>query len=266
MHAELLKQLGPKLYASDMDANELDRQVRNVLSDVLARQEKPLSNSDRMLITQEISDDILGYGPIEPFLRDGEVSEVMVNGPDSIWVERKGRLTPVKAQFTDEKHLRRTIDKIVSRIGRRVDESSPMVDARLPDGSRVNAVIPPLAVDGSALTIRKFSTDPLTVNDLIKFGSLSPQTAELPRRLRPRPAQRHRLRRYRLGEDHDAQRAVVLHPRATSASSPSRTPPSSSSSRSTSSASSRARPTSRARARSRSATWSRTACACGPTG
>ena len=130
-----------------------------------------------MLITQEISDDILGYGPIEPFLRDGEVSEVMVNGPDSIWVERKGKLTPVKAQFTDERHLRRTIDKIVSRIGRRVDESSPMVDARLPDGSRVNAVVPPLAVDGSALTIRKFSTDPLTVNDLIKFGSLSPQTA-----------------------------------------------------------------------------------------
>ena len=102
----------------------------------------------------------------------------MVNGPDSIWVERKGRLTPVTAQFTDEEHLRRTIDKIVSRIGRRVDESSPMVDARLPDGSRVNAVIPPLAVDGSALTIRKFSTDPLTVDDLIKFGSLSPQTAD----------------------------------------------------------------------------------------
>ena len=177
VHAELLKQLGPKLYAADMDANELDRQVRNVLSDVLARQDKPLSNSDRMHITQEISDDILGYGPIEPFLRDGEVSEVMVNGADSIWVERKGRLTPVKAQFTDEKHLRRTIDKIVSRIGRRVDESSPMVDARLPDGSRVNAVIPPLAVDGSALTIRKFSTDPLTVDDLIKFGSLSAQTA-----------------------------------------------------------------------------------------
>ncbi|QBR94201.1 CpaF family protein [Nocardioides euryhalodurans] len=177
VHAELLKQLGPKLYGSDMDANELDRQVRSVLSDVLSRQDKPLSNSDRVAVTQDISDDILGYGPIEPYLRDSDVSEVMVNGPDSIWVEKKGRLTPVSAQFTDEKHLRRTIDKIVSRIGRRVDESSPMVDARLPDGSRVNAVIPPLAVDGSALTIRKFSTDPLTVDDLIKFGSLSPQTA-----------------------------------------------------------------------------------------
>jgi pilus assembly protein CpaF len=178
VHAELLKQLGPKLYGGEMDVNELDRQVRVVLTDVLARQDRPISNSDRIQITQEISDDILGYGPIEPFLRDSDVSEVMVNGPDSVWVERSGRLSPVQAHFTDEAHLRRTIDKIVSRIGRRVDESSPMVDARLPDGSRVNAVIPPLAVDGSALTIRKFSTDPLTVDDLIRFGSLSPATAD----------------------------------------------------------------------------------------
>jgi pilus assembly protein CpaF len=178
VHAELLKQLGPKLYGGDMDVDELDKQVRVVLGDVLAKQERPLSNSDRQQITQEISDDIMGYGPIEPFLRDSEVSEVMVNGPNSIFVERKGRISEVHAHFGSEQHLRRTIDKIVSRIGRRVDESSPMVDARLPDGSRVNAVIPPLAVDGSALTIRKFSTDPLTVHDLIKFGSLSPQTAD----------------------------------------------------------------------------------------
>ncbi len=178
VHAELLKQLGPKLYGGEMDAQELDRQVRVVLGDVLSRQDRPFSNSDRIQVTQEISDDILGYGPIEPFLRDSEVSEVMVNGPDSVWVERSGRLKPVHAHFSDEAHLRRTIDKIVSRIGRRVDESSPMVDARLPDGSRVNAVIPPLAVDGSALTIRKFSTDPLTVDDLIRFGSLSPATAD----------------------------------------------------------------------------------------
>ena len=178
VHAELLKQLGPKLYGGEMDVDELDRQVRVVLGDVLSRQDRPLSNSDRMQVTQEISDDVMGYGPIEPFLRDSDVSEVMVNGPDSIYVERSGRLTPVHAHFTSEAHLRRTIDKIVSRIGRRVDESSPMVDARLPDGSRVNAVIPPLAVDGSSLTIRKFSTDPLTVVDLIRFGSLSEATAE----------------------------------------------------------------------------------------
>ncbi|GAB2752695.1 CpaF family protein [Nocardioides salsibiostraticola] len=178
VHMELLKQLGPHLYDADMDQNELDQRVRGVLSEVLSAQDKPLSNSDRARVTQEISDDILGYGPIEPFLRDEDVSEIMVNGHDSIWLEKNGRLVVADAQFADEAHLRRTIDKIVSRIGRRVDESSPMVDARLPDGSRVNAVVPPLAVDGSALTIRKFASDPLTAGDLITFGSLSPQTCD----------------------------------------------------------------------------------------
>src|SRR4051812_4575093 len=178
VHVQLLQQMGPRLYDSDMDQNELDSEVRKVLADVLGSQDRPLSSSDRARVTQEISDDILGYGPIEPFLRDPDVSEVMVNGYASIWLEKSGRLMPAAAQFTDEAHLRRTIDKIVSRIGRRVDESSPMVDARLPDGSRVNAIAPPLAVDGSALTIRKFATDPYTVQDLIDFGSLSAKTAE----------------------------------------------------------------------------------------
>jgi pilus assembly protein CpaF len=178
VHVQLLQQMGPRLYDSDMDQNELDTEVRKVLADVLGSQDRPLSSSDRARVTQEISDDILGYGPIEPFLRDPDVSEVMVNGPNSVWLEKSGRLVPADAHFTDEAHLRRTIDKIVSRIGRRVDESSPMVDARLPDGSRVNAVVPPLAVDGSALTIRKFAADPLTVDDLIRFGSLSNKTAE----------------------------------------------------------------------------------------
>src|SRR5690349_20847992 len=132
VHAELVKQLGPHLYASDVDQADLESRVRQVLADVLARQDRPISNADRARITQEISDDILGYGPIEPFLRDPDVSEVMVNGHDQIYLEKSGKLQPVKAQFADEAHLRRTIDKIVSRIGRRVDESSPMVDARLP--------------------------------------------------------------------------------------------------------------------------------------
>ncbi|WP_435769329.1 CpaF family protein [Nocardioides sp. SYSU DS0651] len=178
VHVELLKQLGPHLYDADMDQDELDQTVRNVLSEVLGAQDRPLSAADRARVTQEITDDILGYGPIDPYLRDPEVSEVMVNGPDDVWLEKSGRLMKADAHFADEAHLRRTIDKIVSRIGRRVDESSPMVDARLPDGSRVNAIVPPLAIDGSALTIRKFSTDPLTVQDLINFGSLSPQTAD----------------------------------------------------------------------------------------
>jgi len=178
VHSELLKQLGPRLYDAEMTQQELDKQVRSALVDVLAAQDRPLSTSDRVRVTQEITDDILGYGPIEPYLRDPEVSEVMVNGHQDIWLERSGRLVHADAHFLDEAHLRRTIDKIVSRIGRRVDESSPMVDARLPDGSRVNAVVPPLAVDGSALTIRKFAADPLTIDDLLRFGSVTPQSRE----------------------------------------------------------------------------------------
>ncbi|MDT0201203.1 CpaF family protein [Nocardioides sp. AE5] len=178
VHAELLKQLGPQLYDANLDQAELESRVRQVLKDVLSSQERPLSNADRTKVTLEITDDILGYGPIEPFLRDPEVTEIMVNGPHMVFVEKHGRLQAVDARFADELHLRRTIDKIVSRIGRRVDESSPLVDARLPDGSRVNAVIPPLSIDGSALTIRKFAADPLTVADLISFGSLSQRTAD----------------------------------------------------------------------------------------
>ncbi|GAB3666894.1 CpaF family protein [Nocardioides korecus] len=178
VHTELLQQLGPQLYDSTMDVVELETRVRAVLADVLAGTNRPLTRADRERITQDISDDILGLGPIETYLRDDDVAEVMVNGPFDIWLERKGKLVKVDGTFKDEAHLRRTIDKIVSRIGRRVDESSPMVDARLPDGSRVNAVVPPLAIDGSSLTIRKFAKDPLTVRDLIRFGSLSESTAD----------------------------------------------------------------------------------------
>jgi pilus assembly protein CpaF len=178
VHSELLQQLGPQLYDANLEVAELESKVRTVLADVMASNNRPLTRVDRERITQEISDDILGYGPLEPYLRDVDVAEVMVNGPFDIWLERKGKLTKVDGKFKDESHLRRTIDKIVSRIGRRVDEASPMVDARLPDGSRVNAIVPPLSIDGSSLTIRKFAADPLTVNDLIKFGSLSNTTAD----------------------------------------------------------------------------------------
>ncbi len=178
VHSELLQQLGPQLYDANLEAAELESKVRAVLADVLAASNRPLTRGDRERITQDISDDILGYGPLEPYLRDVDVAEVMVNGPFDIYLELRGKLVKVDGKFKDEAHLRRTIDKIVSRIGRRVDESSPMVDARLPDGSRVNAVVPPLAIDGSTLTIRKFAADPLTVNDLIKFGSLSDRTAD----------------------------------------------------------------------------------------
>src|SRR5207237_6640532 len=120
-----------------------------------------------------LTDDILGYGPIEPLLRDDSVTEVMVNGHDRVYIERSGKIERSHVRFVDEAHLMRIIDKIVSQVGRRVDEASPMVDARLPDGSRVNAIIPPLALTGPTLTVRKFSGEPYTINDLIQFSTLS---------------------------------------------------------------------------------------------
>lgn len=178
VHQALLDSLGPQLYDPHLDQGELETRVRHTLQEVIDHEETPLSLADRTRIAQEVSDEILGHGPLEPLLRDSEISEIMVNGPDSIYVERAGKLYPVEARFSSDAHLRRTIDKIVGRVGRRVDEASPLVDARLPDGSRVNAVIPPIALDGSVLTIRKFSTDPFTDKDLIAFGTFSPKVRD----------------------------------------------------------------------------------------
>ena len=133
----------------------------------------------RAKITQEIIDDILGNGPLEPLLRDPDISEIMVNRADSIWVERGGKLFPTELRFTSEDHLRRAIDRIVSRVGRRIDEASPMVDARLPDGSRVNAVLPPITLDGAALTIRKFAKDPFTAKDFVTMGTATRASIEV---------------------------------------------------------------------------------------
>jgi pilus assembly protein CpaF len=179
VHDALLETLGPKLYDAHLSERELEQRVTETLQEVLERDQTPMTAADRHRVAQEVADEILGHGPLEPYLRDPEVSEIMVNGNDQVYVERAGRLYPVAATFADEAHLRRTIDKIVARVGRRVDEASPMVDARLPDGSRVNAVVPPLALDGSVLTIRKFAADPFEVADLIGFGTLTPATAEL---------------------------------------------------------------------------------------
>ena len=178
VHQALLDSLGPQLYDPHLDQSELETKVRHTLQEVIDHEETPLSLADRTRISQEVADEILGHGPLEPLLRDSEISEIMVNGPDSIYVERAGKLYPVEARFSSDAHLRRTIDKIVGRVGRRVDEASPLVDARLPDGSRVNAVIPPIALDGSLLTIRKFATDPFTDKDLIAFGTFTPQVRD----------------------------------------------------------------------------------------
>ncbi len=178
VHQTLLDTIGPKLYDAKMTQTDLEAKVRQTLQSVLQQEETPLTVADRTRIAQDVADDILGYGPLEPYLRDSEITEVMVNGPASIYVERAGKLEQTTGAFTDEAHLRRTIEKIVGRVGRRVDESSPMVDARLPDGSRVNAVLPPLALDGAMLTIRKFATDPYRAEDLVGFGSMTQSVSD----------------------------------------------------------------------------------------
>jgi pilus assembly protein CpaF len=178
VHRELLEILGPQLYDNRTADAVLEQKVRDTINDVLARDDSPLAIADPARIAAELLDEILGHGPVEPLLRDPDVTEIMVNGPDQIFVERFGRIYPVDASFVDENHLRRVIDRIVSRVGRRVDESSPMVDARLPDGSRVNVVLPPVALDGSMLTIRKFAREAFTADDLIGFGTLTPEVAQ----------------------------------------------------------------------------------------
>ncbi|MDQ2982307.1 MAG: CpaF family protein [Actinomycetota bacterium] len=178
IHHACIANLGPQLFTAD-PKDDLSEQVTRAVTEQLALDRTPLTRDERRQITREITDDILGYGPLEPFLRDDSVTEVMVNGHDQIYVERAGKIElQKKATFVDEAHVMRIIDKIVSSIGRRVDESSPMVDARLPDGSRVNAIIPPLSLCGPTLTIRKFSRDPYTMDDLINFGSISPKAAQ----------------------------------------------------------------------------------------
>jgi pilus assembly protein CpaF len=177
IHHECIAKLGAELFKQSSDEDLNERVLRSV-SEQLALDRTPLTREERRRIVREITDDILGYGPLDPLLRDDSVTEVMVNACDQIYVERDGKLERSTASFADNGHLLRIIDKIVSQVGRRIDEASPMVDARLPDGSRVNAIIPPLALKGPTLTIRKFSRDPYTANDLIAFGTITAQAAQ----------------------------------------------------------------------------------------
>ncbi|WP_245159530.1 CpaF family protein [Blastococcus sp. CT_GayMR19] len=175
----LFERMGARMNDPSLSEDALRAIVLGELDEVVEEENVPLSTDERLRLTAELADDVLGYGPLQRLLDDSAVSEIMVNGPDAIYVERSGRLERTTTRFASEEHLRRVIDRIVSRVGRRIDESSPLVDARLADGSRVNAIIPPLAFSGSTLTIRKFSKDPFTVEDLINFGTLSPEMAEL---------------------------------------------------------------------------------------
>jgi pilus assembly protein CpaF len=178
LHARLVDSLGPKLYDQTISERDLQDLVNRRLGELLDEERVSLSNLEKAKIIQQIGDAIMGLGPLELFVRDPDITEIMVNSYEAIYVERAGKLHWTGAKFVDDDQLRRTIDKIVARVGRRIDEASPYVDARLPDGSRVNAIIPPIAIDGAALTIRKFSADPYEAADLVSFGTLTQPVAE----------------------------------------------------------------------------------------
>ncbi len=170
---KLIAELDPKLDLTKTD--EVRRNVEEIFNEILDSENIVLTRVDRARLFEAVAAEILGFGPIEPLLKDGSVSEVMVNGPKSVYIERHGRLEKTNIQFQNDEHVMRVIDRIVAPLGRRIDEASPYVDARLPDGSRVNAIIPPLTLNGPVITIRKFSKDPLTVDDMIRFGSVTPE-------------------------------------------------------------------------------------------
>src|SRR5271154_2150251 len=153
--------------------------VARMIGEIIGSQRVPLSLNEQEKVESDLLDEVFGLGPLEPLLRDLEISDILVNGKDHVFIEKKGILKRIDAVFRDDRHLMQIIDRIVSRVGRRVDESSPMVDARLPDGSRVNAIPPPLALDGPALSIRRFGTGPLAPNQLVELKSISPEMMEV---------------------------------------------------------------------------------------
>jgi pilus assembly protein CpaF len=177
IHHAVIASLGPELFNADMDAPHMRERVMTDIKSHLDK-ETTIAREDRQRLVGEIADDILGHGPLEKPLADESVTEIMINGPHDVWVEREGRLHQTGVRFTDESHLRRVLNKIVAQVGRRIDESSPMVDARLPDGSRVNAVLPPLSLSGPLVTIRKFSKRRLDMNDLVQLGTMSAETVD----------------------------------------------------------------------------------------
>jgi len=162
-----------------VDTDKARKEIREIVERLLTEASAPFSRKQRQLIVERIEDEVMGLGPLEPLLADNTISDILVNGFETIYIERRGKLERTNARFTDHAHLLNTIDRIVSNVGRRIDESSPMVDARLADGSRVNAIIPPLAIDGAMLSIRRFGVELLSMDSLIKLGSVTEEVAQV---------------------------------------------------------------------------------------
>jgi pilus assembly protein CpaF len=181
IHLGLIEDLGRQIFGAAVGEDVIDARIT---AEIRARleHEPGLSKDDRERLVEELRDDVLGHGPIERLLGDDTITEIMVNGPFDVWIEREGVLHKTSVRFTDESQLRRIINKMVAEVGRRIDESQPMVDARMPDGSRINAVIPPLSLTGPLMTIRRFGTERLALDDLMRVGTLTPDTCELLKR------------------------------------------------------------------------------------
>lgn len=178
IHIKLIEKLSDVLFKKKISDVELKLRVQKEINNILNDYEIPLNILEKKKITDDLIDDVIGYGPIEEFLKDNEISEIMVNNPYNIYVEKFGKIFSTTKAFLDEAHLMRIIDKIVSKVGRRVDESVPYVDARLPDGSRVNVIIHPLVIKGPVLTIRKFAADPFTMEDFVGMGTCTQKVAD----------------------------------------------------------------------------------------
>src|SRR5881296_142258 len=176
IQSRVIQDLDPKLDLSNQV--EVRRQIEEIFGKVIDEEGLALTRAERVRMLEQITDEIIGLGPLEPLLRDESISEVMVNGPRQVYIERSGKLELTNVVFQNDDHVMRIIDRIIAPIGRRVDESSPMVDARLTDGSRVNAIIPPLSLVGPVITVRKFSASPFTVEDMIRFGTATPEMFE----------------------------------------------------------------------------------------
>ncbi|HET7061328.1 MAG TPA: CpaF family protein [Nitrosospira sp.] len=178
IHQKLLDRMDLTIMES-LPPERLLVEIKNLVERLLVEEGTPINEAERQCVVRDIQNEVLGLGPLEPLLADSSISDILVNTHRQVYVERRGQLQLTDTHFASEAHLRKIIDRIVSRVGRRVDESSPMVDARLPDGSRVNAIVPPLAIDGSLLSIRRFSVKPLKMEDLISYKSLTPEMAEI---------------------------------------------------------------------------------------
>ncbi len=177
IHKKIIEKVDAKLLNDTAEEKKIQAKIAEIVDDTLKEKEIYLSRTDKQNLINYAIDESIGFGPISRFLFDESISEVMVNGPRMVYIERAGKLELTDAQFEDNNHVMRIIEKIVAPLGRRIDESSPMVDARLPDGSRVNAIIPPLALEGPTITIRKFAKIPLDIGKLIENGTLSPEMA-----------------------------------------------------------------------------------------